>query len=85
MDIDDFLLITSEQWTEIQDATTFIQTTVSDTQMQSYIAQQEWSAITQVMEDYGLIQSGTTVTNARMFNTGEVDNNLRMWVILASG
>jgi hypothetical protein len=82
MAINDFILVVGDGWIEIQNATHFINTTTGEAQMLEMIGNGEYPQISQYLEDAGFIEPNTTISNARMINTGATEDNLRMWYVL---
>lgn len=87
MDHDNFLLVTPEGWTEVQNASALVrQGGMDENQLATLIAGHDWPPVTQWAEDVNLIQSGQVITDARIFDLGTQvpgEINIRLFVIIA--
>ncbi len=79
MAVDDFLLVVGDGWIEINNATEFVRTTTGEPQMIEFISNGEWPQLSQYLEDYGLIEPNSIITDARIINTGSGEDNIKMW------
>ncbi len=80
MAANDIVLVIGEGWTEIENATAWITTSIGETGLQSMVNGMEWGNVSQVLEDGGYIAPNTQITEARMINVGTGDDNyLRFW------
>lgn len=80
MAIDDFVMVIPPGWVEIQGATSMIETWGEDG-MIDIIQRESWGDVDSMLEAAGVLPSGQTVAQARLFNTGGHNGErLRLWV-----
>jgi hypothetical protein len=80
-----FLLITPEGWTEVENATAIINGNVGEDGMSSIITTAGYSQIDefQGIKETAYLPEGFTVVEASMYNTREQPNPLRLWLRIA--
>lgn len=71
----EFLMVVPPDFIEAVDADALIRASDA-TAVASYIANGEWTPVSQLLEDGGYIAPNTLVSDARMFDTGGV---FRFW------
>lgn len=81
MATDDFLMVTTPGWVEVQEATAMIEAWGENGIVDAF-QQRNLGEFDAMLEAAGLIQPGYTVGDVRMFNTGEAGpGRLRLWVV----
>lgn len=82
MAVDDFLLITSEAWTEVAGATHIINVNGGPSNAQGIIDSGVFTPFDEYdgIKETEYLPEGYTVVDARMLNTGEAIESLRLWI-----
>lgn len=76
----EFLMVVPPEYVEIQNATEVIRTTCGQDGMAAVIRNQAWWEVSQFMDMVGLLVPGTGVHDARMFDTGDEGEPLRLFI-----
>lgn len=83
--MDAFLLVTPEEWTEVPGATNIVNINGGASGFQSIAASgsfaemDEWAGL----KETAYLPDGYTVVDARLFDTSEAMNALRLWIKIA--
>lgn len=78
---DDFILVTGQEWVEVQNATELVnQGGMDNLTMAGAIAGNEWNGVREWAEAVGVITDQQTVLNARMIDSG---SEVKIWLIVA--
>ena len=78
---DDFVLVTGEEWVEVQNATELVnQGGMDNLTMASVIAGNDWNGVREWAEAVGVITDQQTILNARMIDSG---SDVKIWLIVA--
>jgi len=81
MALDDFIMVTGEEWVEVQNATELVnQGGMDNLTMASVIAGNDWNGVREWAEAVGVITDQQTVLNARMIDSG---SEVKIWLIVA--
>lgn len=77
---DNFVMVIPEGWIEIENATQMIETW-GENGVISTIQQQAWGEVDSMLEAAGILPTGKTTADARLFSAGESGaQRLRFWV-----
>ncbi len=81
MALDDFIMVTGEEWVEVQNATELVnQGGMDNLTMASVIAGNDWNGVREWAEAVGVITDQQTILNARMIDSG---SDVKIWLIVA--
>ena len=82
--MDDFLLVVSEVWTELENAPAQFESQGVDlSTISNYIQGQECFPLSGILEEFGILGNNEIILNARLVNTTEGEHNYRFWYIRA--
>jgi len=82
--MDDFLLIVSEVWIELENAPAQFESQGVDLiTLTDQVQNQDWFPLSGVLEELGFLGNNEVILNARLINTAEGEHNYRFWYIRA--
>jgi len=87
MAVDDFLMVVPEDWTEIANASHIVGVNGGAESVQGIIASGVFTPFNEYdgIKETAYLPDGYVVTDARMFNTGEIESPIRLWIKIAPG
>ncbi len=85
MAVDDFLLIASDEWIEIENATHVVNVNGGPSNAQGIIDSGVFAPFDEYdgIKETAYLPEGNTVIDARMFNTGDPVEPIHLWIKIA--
>lgn len=66
----DFLMVVPEGWIEVQNAADWLRS-VDEMRIATLITENDWPALSQILEDSGSIAPNTVIQDARLIDAGD--------------